>query len=409
MSAGPGAWGELLEVALGFKMSAGPGAGGAAGAGEEDEADSGTKPAPKPAPKPEPKAEPEPAPEVEMDDAQKEKAQRKAEAIKEKEAGNAAYKSRNFDEAISHYNRAWELFDEDISFMTNRAAVYFEMGQFDRCMEDCDRAVERGREVRADYKLVAKAMQRKGSALAKLDRLDEAVQVFNKSLTEHRNADTLKKLNDTEKIIKERKEQAYINMDLCNQERDKGNEAFKGQRYPDAVKHYIEALRRGPPSVNPEAHKLHSNLAACYTKLGAYPEGVKAADKCIDLAPTFAKGYSRKGALQFLMKEHDKAMITYKQGLEHDPENQELKEGVENCIRAISRFASGAVSEEEIKERQARSLQDPEVQGILKDPLMQTILHDLQENPRASQHHLKQPEVMAKLNKLVAAGIVQMK
>jgi len=57
----------------------------------------------------------------------------------------------------------------------HRAAVYFEMGQFERCMEDCDRAVERGREVRADYKLVAKAMQRKGSALVKLDRWGEWV------------------------------------------------------------------------------------------------------------------------------------------------------------------------------------------------------------------------------------------
>ncbi len=46
--------------------------------------------------------------------------------------------------------------------------------------------------------------------------------------------------------------------------------------------------------------------------------------------------------------------------------------------RALRRFASGAATEEEIKERQARSLQDPEVQGILKDPLMQQILQDLQ-------------------------------
>ncbi len=54
-----------------------------------------------------------------------------------------------------------------------------------------------------------------------------------------------------------------------------GNELFKGMRYPEAVKHYSEALLRGPPSVNPEAYKIYSNLAACYTKLGAYPEGVK--------------------------------------------------------------------------------------------------------------------------------------
>lgn len=52
----------------------------------------------------------------------------------------------------------------------HRAAVYFERGQYDACMEDCDRAVERGRELRSDYKLLAKAMARKGSALVKLER-----------------------------------------------------------------------------------------------------------------------------------------------------------------------------------------------------------------------------------------------
>jgi tetratricopeptide (TPR) repeat protein len=64
--------------------------------------------------------------------------------------------------------------------------------------------------------------------------------------------------------------------------------------------------RRGPPSHNPEAYKLYSNLAACYTKLGAYPEGIKAADRCIELEPSFVKGYSRKGTIQFFMKEYNK-------------------------------------------------------------------------------------------------------
>lgn len=34
--------------------------------------------------------------------------------------GNALYKSKDFQQAIEHYNRALELYDEDISFLTNR-------------------------------------------------------------------------------------------------------------------------------------------------------------------------------------------------------------------------------------------------------------------------------------------------
>ena len=52
-------------------------------------------------------------------------------------------------------------------------------------------------------------------------------------------------------------------------------QAFKEQKYPEAVKFYTEALKRGPPAVNPEAYKVFSNRSACFTKLGAYPDGLK--------------------------------------------------------------------------------------------------------------------------------------
>ncbi|XWS49792.1 hypothetical protein CRYUN_Cryun12cG0033000 [Craigia yunnanensis] len=354
--------------------------------------------------KPEPVPEPEPMEITEEEKGKKEK----EEALKEKEAGNAAYKKKDFETAIQHYTKAMELDDEDISYITNRAAVYLEMGKYEDCIKDCDKAVERGRELRSDFKMIAKALTRKGTALMKMSKCskdyDPAIEAFQKSLTEHRNPDTLKKLIDAEKRKKELEQQEYFDPKIADEEREKGNESFKQQKYPEAVKHYTESLRR-----NPKDPKAYSNRAACYTKLGALPEGLKDAEKCIELDPTFSKGYTRKGAVQFFMKEYDKALETYQEGLKHDPNNQELLDGVRRCVEQINKASRGDLSPEELKERQAKGMQDPEIQNILSDPVMRQVLIDFQENPKAAQEHTKNPMVMTKIQKLVAAGIVQMR
>ncbi|TVU29034.1 hypothetical protein EJB05_20576 [Eragrostis curvula] len=355
----------------------------------------------------EPKPEPEPEP-MDLIDEEKERKERKAAAQKEKEAGNAAYKKKDFETAIQHYTNALELDDEDISYLTNRAAVYIEMGKYDECIKDCDKAVERGRELRADFKMIARALTRKGTALAKLAKCskdyDVAIETYQKALTEHRNPDTLKKLNEVERAKKELEQQEYYDPKIADEEREKGNELFKEQKYPDAIKHYTEALRR-----NPKDPRVYSNRAACYTKLGAMPEGLKDAEKCLELDPNFTKGYTRKGAIQFFMKEYDKAMETYQAGLKLDPNNQELLDGVRRCIEQINKANRGEISQDELQERQNKAMQDPEIQNILTDPIMRQVLVDFQENPRAAQEHLKNPGVMQKIQKLVSAGIVQMK
>eukprot|EP00252_Welwitschia_mirabilis_P010099 TRINITY_DN2321_c0_g1_i4.p1 TRINITY_DN2321_c0_g1~~TRINITY_DN2321_c0_g1_i4.p1 ORF type:complete len:423 (-),score=98.36 TRINITY_DN2321_c0_g1_i4:872-2140(-) len=205
-----------------------------------------TKP---PEPEPQAAAEPEPEP-MEVSEEDKERALRKEEAQKQKEAGNAAYKKKDFETAIQHYSKAMELDDQDISYLTNRAAVYLEMGKYDECIKDCDKAVERGRELHADFKMIARALTRKGTALTKMAKCSKdyepAIETFQKALTEHRNPDTLKKLNDAEKAKKELEQKEYYDPKLADEEREKGNECFKQQQYPEAVKHYTEALRRNP-------------------------------------------------------------------------------------------------------------------------------------------------------------------
>lgn len=76
-------------------------------------APSKSAPAPTPAPAAEPESKEE-AMDVDDDDAKAKKT-----ADEAKQAGNVAYKARRFDEAIEHYNKAWETWPKDVTYLTN--------------------------------------------------------------------------------------------------------------------------------------------------------------------------------------------------------------------------------------------------------------------------------------------------
>ena len=57
--------------------------------------------------------------------------------------------------AIDHYDKAWNL-HKDITYLTNKSAAQFEKGDFQGAIETCKTAIEEGREVLADFKIIAK-------------------------------------------------------------------------------------------------------------------------------------------------------------------------------------------------------------------------------------------------------------
>ena len=213
---------RALSVGLGVSIMAGGGGKGGGEAGGEggegaspsaaeggEEASTGDSEGGSKAPET-PSAPPPPPPpppaETEEERAAKE-AERaaKAQAASLKEGGNAFYKAKKFPEAIAAYSKAAELDPSDMTFLTNRAAAKLESGDAPGAVKDCDAAVELGRSLRADFKLVAKALARKGAALAKQGDLEAAISCYQKSLTEHRAPDALKRLGEAERELKRRK------------------------------------------------------------------------------------------------------------------------------------------------------------------------------------------------------------
>jgi len=312
-----------------------------------------------------------------------------------KDAGNAAYKKKEFEEALRLYESAFEKDKTNMSILSNMAAVYFEKGDLDACIAKCHEAVEVGRENRADFKLIAKALARIGNSYLKKGDNPEALKFFQKSLSEHRAPDVVKRVQQIEKSLKEAAAKAYVNPDLAEEERVKGNECFSKGEFPNAVKHYTEALKR-----NPDDAKIYSNRAAAYSKLMEFNLALKDCDKCVELSPDFIKGHLRKGHVCIALKNYSKAEEAFQRALAIDSTNVEAMEGYRHASRSAS------ADPEAVRQR---AMQDPEVVGILQDPAMQMILDQMQREPESAREHLRDPAVASKLKKLMESGILSMR
>lgn len=252
-------------------------------------------------PAPAKQPEPEPEPEV-LDEDALEKKKAKEAADKEKALGTEAYKKHNFDEAIAHYNKAWELF-QDITYLNNLGAVYMELKDYDKAIEACTKAIEEGRVIYADFKIIAKSYARIGTAYERKGDLVNAVDNYKKSLTEHRTPDVLNKLRGAEKAEKDAAKTAYINPEKAEEAREEGNKKFKESDFPGAVAAYTEMVKRAP-----EDPRGYSNRAAAFIKLFEFPSALEDCALAIKKDETFIRAYIRKAQAYFGMRKYSECV-----------------------------------------------------------------------------------------------------
>eukprot|EP00397_Hematodinium_sp_SG-2012_P036422 GEMP01039321.1.p1 GENE.GEMP01039321.1~~GEMP01039321.1.p1 ORF type:complete len:337 (+),score=80.57 GEMP01039321.1:43-1053(+) len=300
------------------------------------------------------------------------------DALKQK--GNEAYKAKMFEEALSLYDQAIAAHPNEMVYHNNKAAVYMEMGEYEKAIEQLQGVLDRRYEINsankegATFEKAAKVMVRIATCLAKLKKFAEAKDMFQKALTEDNNKHTRNALREVELERDIYEKTAYLDPAKSEEHRVQGNDFFKAQKWVEAKKEYDEAIKR-----NPEDARLYSNRAATLTKLLAYPDALRDLDVCLKLDPKFIKAYSRKGTIHFFTKEYNKALEDYECGLKIDPTNQECLNGREAVLNKVreNQASSGGPDEEQM----SRAMQDPEIQKILADPKINLVLREMQENP----------------------------
>jgi len=208
-------------------------------------------------------------------------------------------------------------------------------------------------------------------------------------------------VRDLERLKAEEDRKAYIDVEKSATAREDGNVKFKAGDFAGAVKDYTESIKRDPSDA-----RGYNNRAAAYMKLVAFPESLKDANEAIKVDPHFVKAYIRKSNILFAMRDYTKAVEAIQEANDHDVDHQHAKEISQQELKCQQALFSqrGAESQEETLQR---AMRDPEVAGIMNDPVMQQILQQAQNDPGALQDHMKNPSVRQKIQKLVNAGIIR--
>ena len=163
--------------------------------------------------------------------AERKRKEDQSAATKCKERGNELYKAKKFDEAVAAYNEAIALDPTNMTFVNNKAAVYFTSKKWDECIEACLHAVEIGKANRAPYEDRAKAYTRCAKAYEKKNDLDKAIEMCTQAQLENYDKATERMMKNMELEKKKADAAAYLDDAKADEAKDRGNEHFRNKAW----------------------------------------------------------------------------------------------------------------------------------------------------------------------------------
>lgn len=274
----------------------------------------------------------------------------KAAAEQEKELGNRDYKSKKFETALKHYQTAMELYPRDATYKSNMSAAYFEMNDFDKCIEICQECLNDARRLNQNN-LLPKLLTRIGFAYYRKQDYDKAIEYYQKSLEEQDSEDTYNKLTkavqakeaaekegkaavpdakgapgneggsssssgqkqDQEEEKKDEKEKEEKEKDDKEKEKEKEKEKGVGQQMPGGISKGQQEFQGNDPGKREEDKRntLYRN--------GQYLSALEAYNTAINKDPKNASLYVSRAAVHIKLCDYVRALEDTEVAISLDP------------------------------------------------------------------------------------------
>merc|ERR1712156_499094 len=187
----------------------------------------------------------------------------------------------------------------------------------------------------------------------------------------------------------------------------KGNKALQSGNVKEAIDCYSQAIQKDG------SNKVYfSNRSAAYMKSEDFRSALSDGEKAIELAPTWAKGYSRKGAALYALARFEEAKIAYEEASKLEPTNQTFKDEISRCASQLTGpggsqplGGGGNPLGQNPAEIFRRLSTDPRTKEYMSDPSYVQMLQDLSKDPGNAMKHMADPRMQATLQVLFGVNL----
>jgi len=195
--------------------------------------------------------------------------------------GEEAFSGGQYDQAISHYSKALEIYPRYFGAYNNRGLTYFKKKQYDQALSDYNKALE------IDPNL-AEAYGNRGLLYLNTKQNDQAISDLNKALE-----------------IKPKDAEAYVNRGLAH---------FNNGEYERAISDYNRALE-----IDPKNARGYTSRGSYLIYKGQPDQAIADFNKALEINPSDGLAYSFRGLAHYSKKEYSKALddVTKAQELGH--------------------------------------------------------------------------------------------
>ncbi|XP_039767754.1 sperm-associated antigen 1 isoform X2 [Ornithorhynchus anatinus] len=246
-------------------------------------------------------------------------------ATREKEKGNEAFSSGDYEEAFTYYTRSISAFPT-VNAYNNRAQAAIKLQNWNSVFQDCEKVLDLEPEN-------LKALMRRATAYKHQKKYHAAKEDLKKVLQVEPDNEIAKKiLSEVEKELKDSEPASGIQTKGKRMVIQEVEDSDDENGRENGEKH--ENDRGGTESAD-ELSILYSNRAACYLKEGNCSGCIQDCNRALELHPFSVKPLLRRAVAYESTEQFRQAYVDYKTLLQLDSGIQAANDGVNRITRTL--------------------------------------------------------------------------